>query len=38
MNLWCATDDADENGLKDKDTAHDDHHSLPSYEECNKTG
>jgi len=21
MNLWCATDDADDNGLKDKDTA-----------------
>jgi hypothetical protein len=32
------TDDADDNGLKDKDTAHDDDHKLPSHEECNKRG
>jgi len=38
MNLWCATDDADDNGLKDKDTALDDNHSLPSHKEFNKRG
>jgi len=36
MNLWCATDDTDDNGLKDKDSAHDDGHSHPSHEEFNK--
>lgn len=38
MNLWCETDDADDNGLKDKDTALDDNHSHPSHKEFNKRG
>jgi hypothetical protein len=38
MNLWRASDDADDNGLKDKVSAHDDDHSLPSHEESNKRG
>jgi hypothetical protein len=37
MNLWCETDDADDNNLKDKDTALDDNHSLPSHEEFNNS-
>ena len=34
MNLWCVTDDADnDNGSKDKDDVNDDDHSLTSHEE-----
>ena len=35
MNLWRVTDDADDNGLEDKDTAHHDDYSLPSHKEFN---
>ena len=38
MNLWCVTDDAYDNVLKDKDNAHDDDQSLPSHEEYNQRG